>query len=187
MLIVNVPASSNSITQHVMNLDTRAWCRFTGMTANCWGLYNQNLYFGGAAGVVYQADTGFSDNSAAINTDGQTAWNYFGDRARLKKFNMARPIFTSDGNPGAAIGLGVDFETTLTTATVSVPSATGGAVWDVGVWDVGIWGGRFGTAKSWQSITGLGYCASLRVRTTNTAKDVRWQATNYMMESGGLI
>lgn len=187
MLIVNVPASSNSITQHVMNLDTQAWCRFTGMTANCWGLYNQNLYFGGSGGVVYLADTGFSDNSAAINTDGQTAWNYFGDRARLKKFNMARPIFTSDGNPGAAIGLGVDFETTLTTATVSVPSATGGAVWDVGVWDVGIWGGRFGTAKSWQSITGLGYCASLRVRTTNTAKDVRWQATNYMMESGGLI
>lgn len=187
MLIVNVPAASSSVIQHVMNLDTQAWCRFTGITANCWGLYNEDLYFGGASGKVYLADTGYNDNTAAISTDGQTAWNYFGDRNRLKKFNMARPIFTADGDPGAQIGLGTDFETTLNTSTVSTPVTSSSAVWDVSVWDAGVWGGNYRTSRGWQSVTGLGYCASLRVRTSNTAKDVRWQATNFMMELGGLL
>lgn len=187
MLIINIPAASSSVVQHVMNLDTFAWCRFTGMTANCWGLYNQNLYFGGADGKVYLADTGYNDNSAAISTDGQTAWNYFGDRNRLKKFNMARPIFTSDGDPGAQIGLGTDFDASLTTATVSTPSAGSGGIWNEAVWDVGVWGGNYRTSRGWQSVSGLGYCASLRVRTSNTSKDVRWQATNFTLEPGGLI
>lgn len=187
MLIVNVPTASSSIIQHVMNLDTRAWCRFTGMNASSWGLYNDNLYFGGAAGKVYKADTGYDDDGSAVETDGQTAWNYFGDRTRLKKFTLARPIFVSDGDPGAQIGLGIDFDTSLATASVSTPSTSTVAVWDVAVWDVDIWGGNYRTARGWQTVGGLGYCASLRVRTSNDAKDVRWQATNFVFEPGGLI
>lgn len=187
MLIVNVPAGASSIVQHVMNLDTLAWCRFTGMNANCWGLYNEDLYFGGAGGIVYKADTGYDDDGDPIATDGQTAWNYFGDRNRLKRFTMARPVFVADGDPGAQIGLGIDFDVSLSTATVSTPTSSGSAIWDVAIWDVDLWGGNYKTARGWQTVGGIGYCASLRVRTNNDAKDVRWQATNFIFEPGGLM
>lgn len=186
-LLVNVPTAAAVIVQHVMNLDTGAWCRFTGMTALSWTTYSDDLYFGSTSGKVYKADTGFADNTAAITTDGQSAWNYFGDRAHLKRFTAARPIFVSDGDPGVQIGLGTDFDSSIMTASVAVPSTTLAGVWDVAVWDVDVWGGDYKTARGWQTVGGVGYCASLRVRTSNTAKDVRWQGTNIIFEPGALM
>ena len=189
-LAINVPVSSSSIYQHVMNLNTGAWCRFTDQDATCWCLFGDDLYFGTATGLVYQADDGFSDDGAAINTDAQTAWNYYGDRNHLKKFNAIRPIFVTDGDPGAQYGTGVDFETIVPTAALAVPSTAGSYVWDdaSSIWDVATWGGSYRPARGWQTTAGgIGYCASLRVRTSNTVKDVRFQAINVIYEPGGLM
>lgn len=189
-VLINVPVSASSIQQHVMNLNTGAWCRFTGQAATCWAIFADNLYFGNASGVVYKADNGFSDAGTAISTDAQTAWNYFGDRGRLKKFNAIRPIFVADGDPGAQYGTGVDFETIVPTSALAVPSTTASYTWDdpASIWDVATWGGAYRSARGWQTTAGgIGYCASLRVRTSNTAKDVQFQAINVLYEPGGLM
>lgn len=188
-LLVNVPVSSTTVYQHVMNTNTGAWCRFTGQAATCWATFNNELYFGNATGVVYKADDGFDDNSTAISTDGQTAWNYYGNRGQLKKFNAIRPIFITDGDPGAQYGTGVDFDTIVPTAALAVPSTAASYVWDdaSSIWDVATWGGAYIPARGWQTSSGIGYCASLRVRTTNNVKDVRWQAVNVIYEPGGLM
>lgn len=189
-LLVNVPVATSNLQQHVMNLSTGAWSRFTGQNALCWSLFNGSLYFGDALGVVYKADDGYSDNGSAIQTDGQLAWNYYGSRGTLKKFNAIRPIFVCDGDPGAQYGLGVDFDVIVPTASLAVPSTGASYVWNdpTSIWNVATWAGGTRPARGWQtSAGGIGYCASLRVRTANTAKDVRWQATNVIYEQGGLM
>ena len=49
MLLLNVPSSTaNSQSQYVMNTITKSWAKFTGWAANCWELWGDELYFGGA-------------------------------------------------------------------------------------------------------------------------------------------
>ena len=46
-LLFNVPAGPGGFEQHVMNVQTGAWCRFTGMKSHCWETRKGKLYFGG--------------------------------------------------------------------------------------------------------------------------------------------
>jgi hypothetical protein len=47
ILLVNVPiAERQTQHQYVMNINTGAWCRFTGVNAGCWSLLGDALYFG---------------------------------------------------------------------------------------------------------------------------------------------
>ena len=46
--LFNVPTvEGEQAEQHVVNVLTGAWCRFTGMNAVCWEVFNDDLYFGG--------------------------------------------------------------------------------------------------------------------------------------------
>lgn len=160
--ILNVPIGENSEQQqYVMNTLNGAWCRFTGMNANCWALLNDIPYFGGNSGVVYQADEGGADLDQVMTADMMTAYNYFGQRGNQKRWMMCRPLLTTDGivNPGLAFN--VDF---ATDAAISVPQteASAAAMWDVALWDEGLWAGII-TQGLWTSITGIGYCASIRL------------------------
>jgi hypothetical protein len=51
LVVINVPIAERT-TQHqyVMNINTGAWCRFTGINAGCWALLGDSLYFGGNGG-----------------------------------------------------------------------------------------------------------------------------------------
>lgn len=186
-LIVNVPRSTTYFDQHVMNLNTKAWCKFTGWNMPCFGTFNDLLYGGGTDGKVYQCDTGYSDNSTAIVADGQPAWNYFGSSDRLKNFTMARVIFSATADPGAAMSFGTDFVISVPTASVTTASADPGGVWDEAVWDVDVWAGATQAIQAWQGITGEGYAASMRLRVSVTSQDVGWLSANVVMKPGGMV
>lgn len=162
--ILNVPVEESvEQEQYVMNTLSGAWCRFTGMNAGCWELLNDTLFFGGNDGVVYEADTSGTDaNGAVIRADMETAFNYFGARGRLKRWMMCRPLITTDSQVNPGIAFNVDFQEN---APISVPvtSAPVQALWDQGVWDVSDWAGVITTEVNWTSVTGLGYCASIRM------------------------
>jgi hypothetical protein len=160
--ILNIPVSENAEQrQYVMNTLNGAWCRFTGMNANCWELLNDIPFFGGNDGVVYQADEGGSDAGAQMRADMMTAYNYFGERGNLKRWMMCRPLLTTDGVVNPGIAFNVDFQTD---APISIPNTEAGAqaLWDVALWDVGLWAGLT-TQTTWTSVAGLGYCASIRM------------------------
>lgn len=160
--ILNVPVGENDRQeQYVMNTLNGAWCRFTGMHANCWALLNDIPYFGGNTGIVYQADEGGADQDQTMMADMMTAYNYFGQRGNNKRWTMCRPLLTTDGIVVPGLAFNVDFETD---APITVPSTSAGAtsLWDVALWDVGLWAGAT-TTGIWQSVTGLGYCASVRM------------------------
>lgn len=187
MLLVNAPYSGTQAYQHVMNTETNAWCRFTGMNALCWGLYNDLLYWGDSSGVVRQFDTTYADSGTNITADAQTAWNYFGDRRASKRATAIRPLLrTTGGAVSYNINVGFDFRSITTGFDVSAPTVSTSA-WDVSPWDTTPWADDFATSNLWSSIKGDGYAMSSRLRIITGTQGVDWFSTTYLLERGGVL
>lgn len=184
-LYLNVPVSTGSQEQYVMNTITGSWCNFTGWAANCWEVFQDNPYFGGN-GIVGKAWNGNTDNTSNITADGKQAFNYFGSQGLLKRWTMMRPILSTNGNPGILASVNIDFDDTAPTSPVSyAPSSSG--TWDTAVWDTSLWGGGNSIQKQWQGVTGVGYSAAVRLKTVSSGIDVQWISTDLVMERGAIL
>lgn len=190
-LIVNVPTLTG-FEQHVMNTRTRAWCRYTGINARCWTLFNDEIYIGTDEGV-YLAETGASDDGTAIAADGLPAWNYFSTKSRKKHVVGVQPIFATNGTTlSYGIAMRSDFAVVL--APVLAYSATEplAPTWDVATWDAAYWDAYAGGGEiifdQWRGASALGMAVAARVKVqATTGQTVKWLATNYMVNSGGMI
>lgn len=161
--ILNVPVVENGTQeQYVMNTLSGAWCRFTGMNANCWELFNEDLYFGGASGFVFQADKGPTDYNQTLTADMETAFNYFNSRGLQKRYTMVRPLLTTDQSVQPGMALNVDFQENAPITTPVTPLQSG-SVWDDSDWNQALWGGAVVSQSIWTSVSGIGYCASIRM------------------------
>lgn len=185
-LYLNVPVTAGaSQQQYVMNTITKNWCNFTNWEANCWELYNENLYFGGN-GFVGQAWNTNQDNTSQINARGLQAFNYFEASATQKRFTMMRPVLFTNGMPEIYGNVNVDFDTSDTTAALSF-TATAFGTWDSSVWDTGIWGGDLAVEKNWQGATGVGYCAAPQLKVAASGIQVQWVSTDVVFEPGAIL
>lgn len=86
--IFNVPVSEQ-FEQHVINVATGAWCRFTNIRSYCWCTFQDNIYFG-AEDCVYQFDDGYSDNGTDIEGVVEQAYSNLGYQG-LKKIQLLNP------------------------------------------------------------------------------------------------
>lgn len=186
-IIFNVPQTASAATQqYVVNTITGAWCRFTGMDAATWSTFNGNLYFGSrTAGTVFRADTGFSDNGAAIPWNLQTAYTYPGGRGLLKRFTMVRPIFASNGIPAPQVGIGVDFDPVVPVA--DIVSNGSGYLWDVATWDASLWGADTQLFRDWVTVNGTGYSVSLRMTGSSSTVGFRFTSFDILFERGAFV
>lgn len=186
MLILNVPVEvGTSQQQYVMNTITKAWCNFEGWDANCWEIYQDNPYFGGN-GFVAKAWSGLDDGGDNINFIGKQAFNYFGMPGINKRWTMMRPILSSNGTPSIQANVNVDFENINNSTPISfIPTPYG--VWDSGIWDASIWGGDNNILKSWQGVTGIGYCAAPVIRGATKGIEAAWISTDLVMERGSVL
>ena len=136
-LIFNIPNSDGSFSQHIQNTEityvdgmtgqqASPWCRFQNMNAQCFGLFNNKLYFGAAGGMVYQADTGTLDVLGAVEANGQQSWNTFDDPQR-KQITAARPVVQSVGAVSYSFGLGFDYGGIVINMSAATPG--GGSPW----------------------------------------------------------
>ena len=185
MLLLNVPVSVGAQEQYVMNTITKAWCNFTGWAANCWALFNDEIYFGGN-GIVGRAWNGNNDAGSNIEADGKQAFNYFDTPGILKRFTMMRPTLSTNGSPGILSALNIDFDDSAITSliTYSTPS---GYVWDTAKWDQALWGGGNTIQRPWQGVSGVGYCAAPRLKTVSQGIDVHWISTDIVFEKGAIL
>jgi hypothetical protein len=160
-LIVNVPTSELSAAmQYVMNTITGGWCEFDSHNANCWVVYNDNLYFGGN-GVVYQADTGSADVDAPITAIGQAAYNAFGG-ANTKRFSMIRPLVTVSATNRPSVGISTDFIETQAMSSIAPATGASAAAWDSAIWDSSEWSGTDQEVNDWANAVGLGTFGSVK-------------------------
>lgn len=164
MAILNVPIQEGqSQQQYVMNTITGAWCKFTGMNANCWAVYKDNLFFGGNDGRVYQADTTGLDVVSPIDAIGQGAYNYYSMRGRLKQWKLLQPLLTTDSDARPALGISTDFRDNASLGTPT-SSQTVSALYDSATWDADVYAIEGRTVADWTSIAGTGQCASIHFR-----------------------
>jgi len=187
MLILNVPVTSNT-EQYVMHNITKSWSRFTNISANCWEMSNEDMYFGGTGFVARFYDS-FADAGTNIKGFVQQAYSYFESRGQQKRFTMVRPILQTDnGLPTVLCGLSTDYETVELTNQISFnPAILLTGEWDLDLWDNANWGGGLVTTKTWQGVTGLGYAGSVSMNVASQGIEFHWASTDYVMEKGGVI
>ena len=187
MLIFNIPVIGGQ-QQYVMHNITKAWASFSGFNANCFEVYEEDMYFGGN-GFVGKFWDGLSDNDQNIKASCQQAYSYFDARGQLKRFTMVRPIlFTDNGTPTVLCGINTDFDTQNNVGQVSFnPALISVGVWDTSTWDNADWGGGNTISKQWQGVTGIGYAAGIILSIATQDIDVRWASTDYVMERGAVL
>lgn len=181
MAIINVPTSDTVAIQYVMNTQTGAWCKFTGMNARCWGLFGEDVYFGGSGGV-WQADDGASDDGNDIPGDMATAWSYVAGRNVRKRFTMIRPLFESNGPMTLAVRLNTDYRHETPDLSDAFDSdENAGSLWGTMVWGTGYWNGPT-IRNDWYATFGDGYAASVRLRTLTNGETVKLHAFDVKAE-----
>ncbi len=191
-LIVNVPEIEGMTQiQLVMNTVTGAWCRFEDQNANCWAVANDQLYFGGDYGTVYQAAVGFQDQvqaplvfqnnsggnlqfqndsmqdiffvvDAPKNIEWEVRTSWQAWWGKFNKlFTAVRPILLTGGGVQFAIDVDVDFVAREPVGTINTPILSG-MVWPF-IWP-GLWGGGNVFDAQWHSVGTFGTWASIHVK-----------------------
>jgi hypothetical protein len=191
LLILNVPYNEQTGQQQfVMSTIQRsdgsyAWCNFQGWPAQCWELWQNEIYFGGP-GYVGHAWNGLEDNGANIETNGLQAFNYFKRPGIQKRFTMMRPTISTNGIPSVLGQMNIQFDQSDPSAPLSFAPIPFG-VWDTGLWDAALWGSDLVTVSNWQGATGVGYCAAPRLKTAAMGLQIQWVATDVVFEEGAIL
>ena len=188
-LILNIPTAENeTAVQYVMNTITGAWCDFDNHNANCWLVFNDNLYFGDNRGRVYLADNTCADIDTAIIATGQTAYRALFTAGNLKRISMLQPLMTVDGSARPSVGVSVDFSETSELSTPSGASAAA-STWDdhETQWDEDVWGGQSSFVSDWTSTPALGRFSSVKFQAnTGTNADVSsWGSAIWAQDGWG--
>lgn len=137
-LIMNIPTEENTAAkQYVMNTLTGAWCEFDGHDANCFHVFDGDLYFGYNEGAVAKADQTGADGQNPIVAVGQTAYDAGGGLGRQKRYTMVQPLIYTEGTTRVSVGISTDFVETqsISTPVGAVPAT---ALWDSAEWDVDV-------------------------------------------------
>lgn len=179
ILIVNVPQSNNTFVQHVLNVNTMAWCRFTGINSRCWCVFGNDLYFGSSNGTVYKyAD--YLDNGVT-----QTPQVYQSPYSRLTEgltqTTAFRPRIRFDGGLTMTVSSSIDFKPFSTPYTVSYSAI--GAMWGAS------WGSAWAVPNSvinYLNFNTIGYSASLKL-TFQCAGAVDFYETDFLVKASNRI
>lgn len=175
----NVPDDSGNM-QHVMNLDTGAWCRFTGIDAQSICVFGGKLYFGMNDGVIAQYSGNSMYDNTYINGHIKNVYSKLGyeNYKLLTLFNTRIKSDSPDLEITFAIGADYDdanFE------FVQVDNAAG-FYWadedtpetdpDTRYWDEDYWSGGVTDVSRTYSVSGYGISFSLDIKTSTNNTDI---------------
>jgi hypothetical protein len=185
LLIINVPIAERT-TQHqyVMNINTGAWCRFTGINAGCFALLGDVMHFGGNNGVVYHFDNYHLDDTAYITGTLQSAYTTFGS-IQNKRYTMARPLFLAPSGYNPPVTIQTDYDTAQPSVSV-VAVAAGGTQWDAAQWDSFQWAGGATPSLGWQGVVGQGRAASIAFG-VSSQEELTYNGTDVGYEQGSYL
>ncbi len=188
--IFNVPVSQQ-FEQHVINVNTGAWCRFTNIRAFCWGLFQGRAYFGSDEGV-FLFDEGYSDNKVHILGEIQQAYSNLGNDG-LKKIQLLNPRTRSSTKYALVIYTNMDFEERKVAYRENLGSY-GMTKWNVAKWSslanpIGTkWATLKGKIRSqWIANAATGFKASLVFKTKTRGNLIEWYDTGFRYEQGSGI
>ena len=170
-LLFNVPAGPGGFEQHVMNVQTGAWCKFSGMKAHCWETYQGGLYFGADDGEVHQANSGGTDNDTSIRGVVRSAYNYLRS-SYDKQFRLLRShIESASAGTQVSVGASVDFDRRLPSLAPGTATQAG-TPWDTAAWDTFQWSSGLARHRSWRGIAVKGAAISVHLVSYSRAEQI---------------
>ncbi|MBQ8481960.1 MAG: hypothetical protein IJ532_05450 [Alphaproteobacteria bacterium] len=185
--IFNVPLYKG-YEQHIINVNTGAWCRFTDINSRCWVEFNKRLYFGSDNGV-YLFDEGYSDNGKPIIGEVAQAYNDLGTD-KLKKIQLINPRTKSLYNYTLIVYTNTDMQSSKDEYSENIGSAAG-VRWNSAKWSAnnksGIkWenSGRGELHSQWICNSATGYSVSLVFKTSTSGNSIEWYETGLRYELG---
>lgn len=188
--IFNVPVS-NQFEQHVININTGAWCRFVDIRSRCWSLFGDRIYFGGDDGV-YLFDEGYSDNGLHIEGHAEQAFSNLGTPS-LKKIQLINPRTKSSARYALTIYTNMDFENKNVKYQENIGSQ-GMTKWNEAKWStlanpIGTkWATLRGKIRSqWIANSATGFKASVVFKTKTRGNLIEWYDTGIRYEQGSGI
>lgn len=185
MLILNVPAGNGQNYQFAQNTITGSWCKFTGWDARAWKYAYNGLYYGDSNSIK-KAWQGNADITSPIVGYVVPAFAYFGNRAANKYFTMVRPYFQSTGNPGILYAINQNFALTEPQGVLSFTPPTG-MFWGSMFWGSMVWGGQLKQFSNSITVGAICYSASLGLKISNNASEVRLSNIDYLFNKGGWL
>ena len=181
--IFNVPVA-NLFEQHVINVNTGAWCRFTDINARFWCMFEDNLYFA-SKGRVYQFDTtNRSDGGIPIRGHIEQAYNNLGTDA-LKRIPLLNPKTKCISRYNLVIYTNMDYENQNVSYYTSIAN-DGQSKWNVAKWNVAKWAASQAniTRSQWLANSATGYKVSLVFKTETSGNVIEWYNTGIRYEIG---
>jgi hypothetical protein len=187
-LIINIPQIEDETQiQLVMNTITGAWCQFDDMDGGCWGVANDQLYFGGNNGTLYQADTGFLDDlTGNIEWSVQTSWQLLGRGVGEMFFTMVKPTMLVGTGVEFGINVNVDFTHVHPDISLQALAPLDSTMQWPWVWP-GTWGGQTILDNRWQSTGAIGSWASVHLHGTVRDGPCQINAFVVLAERGGIL
>jgi hypothetical protein len=167
MGIVGLP---NRKETFVCNIQTGAWCRFTGWDVQSIGTYSGSGYYGDSLGNVFLIEGAGTDGGQIYTA--RLAWQPTHLRApgRVKQYHMARATFRALVAFKAKLSVATDYGRDFPPAPGVEVITDNEARWDVGLWDVSRWDDssdseeRVTATTKWRSLGRTGFSVSPQVQ-----------------------
>ena len=188
-IIINVPENTNVRShQYVQNTINGSWCSF-GLLSSPWNastfcVLGNKIYFG-TNGRVNECDTGQNDGGAQIMGSLQPAYSYM-KTDKQKQYTLVRPILQTTGDITPVMSLNVDFQTVAPTGTPTF-SASGASLWNVALWNVSYWSTGAIIRKDWQTVTGIGFTATIYLQVASKLSTVNLLSIDYVLRDGAVL
>jgi hypothetical protein len=187
-VVINVPiVEGGASVQFVMNDLTKTWCRFTNWDADCFEVFQDDLY--SALGTkVYKNWVGTVDDTMPIQGLVQQAYLAIGPLG--SSIGLSRPNLTLQGTLTLQTAIDTDFALFPNGgADTSLVVGTGFSLWDTGLWDSATWaGGSVPVQGKWMVNTvGVGFFHSFRLKCTTSTATVSWVSTDYLLQKAGIL
>lgn len=174
LLIVNVPQTSNKFIQHVLNVNTLSWCRFTGLNARCWATFGNDLYFGTTDGQVAKYGPLYTDFGAEYTSTYQSPYlELFEGKFQTTSF-YPHVQYTSSAT------LSIQSSTDFMPLTTAYTTSYGG----IGTKWGDPWGGPWNKANAsinFFDLPSIGYTLSLLLKFT-TASQMSFYKTDFIIK-----
>ncbi len=169
MGVITVPnvTAGEAASTLVINMETNAWCRYTGWDARCLGFYQNQLYFGTNSGTVFTAEVGGMDGTVPYTCTYVGLFDMMGSPS-YKTIRQARSSFLATSPFVAKVSGSTNYKPVLPTAARS-PAYYTLDVWDVVVWDVSSWDNGSGVSvpiTKWTSIGRSGFTFAPQIQAT---------------------
>ena len=194
---VSLPTSSEDPTLHycfTVNIQTGAWCKYTGWNIRCMDLFQDQIYFAEPSGTVYQAEQGGDDDGIPYNPLWVGNFDDLKEPGKVKTIHQVRAHVRSRSEVLPKLSISTNYRVSLPAFPPAATAQATGGIWDTSLWDGAVWDGGGGPMlvrpTMWQSVGATGYAHAPQFQMT-CSDPIRIEAEiielTYTYESGSLV